>query len=98
MGKYIERLMNMPALSPDIVKEIREDVKTGRKDQFGVRNVNIFITKDGHGFCVVESPTVDALLVSHKAKGIPVERKDVHEIIQTMADYFGAANITSGSK
>ena len=88
----------MPPLSPDVVQEIRDDIKAGKKDHFGVRNVNILITRDGHGFCVVESPTVDALLVSHKAKGIPVERKDVHEIIQTMADFFGAANVTSGSK
>ena len=95
MGRYIERLINMPALPLEVVNELREDVRTGRKDQFGVRNVNFFFTKDGHAFCVVESPTVDALMVSHKAKGIPVERKDVHEIIQTMADYFGAAQITS---
>ena len=97
MGRYIERLINIPALVPDIAKEIREDVKTGRKDKFGVRNVNFFFTKDGHAFCVVESPTVDALIASHKAKGITVERKDIHEIIQTMADYFGAAQITSKS-
>ena len=95
MGRYIERLMTMPALSAEVMNDLKEDVKTGRKDQFGVRNINFFFTKDGHAFCVVESPTVDALLVSHKAKGIPVDRKDVHEIIQVMADYFGAANITS---
>ena len=95
MGRYIERVLNIPKLSPEVMESLKEDVRTQRKDKFGVRNVNFFFTKDGHAFCVVDSPTVDALLVSHKAKGIPVERKDVHEIIQVMADYFGAAKITS---
>jgi hypothetical protein len=95
VGRYIERILNAPALSPEIMEGLREDVRTQRKDKFGVRNVNFIFTKDGHLFCVVDSPTVDALIVSHKAKGIPLERKDVHEIIQVMADYFGAAKFTS---
>jgi (2Fe-2S) ferredoxin len=95
LGRYIERIMNAPAIPAEVMEVLREDVRTQRRDKYGVRNVNLIFTKDGHLFCVVDSPTVDALLVSHNGKGIPVERKDVHEIIQVMADYFGAANITS---
>ena len=95
MGRYIERILNAPKISPEIMEVLREDVRTQRKDKYGVRNVNLFFTKDGHLFCVVDSPTIDALLVSHNDKGIPVQRKDVHEIIQVMADYFATAHITS---
>ena len=89
MPKYIdyhEKLTPLPQLPPARVKVLMDDIKAAKADQFGVRHINFFSAKNGHGFCITESPSVEALLESHKALGLPLERKDVHEIVQTMAD------------
>jgi len=89
MPKYIdyhEKLTPLPQLPPARVKELMNDIKAAKADQFGVRYINFFSAKNGHGFCVTESPSVEALLESHKALGLPLEHKDVHEIASTMAD------------
>ena len=94
MPKYIdyhEKLTPLPQLLPARVKELMNDIKVGKPDQFGVRHINFFSAKNGHGFCITESPSVDAVLESHKALGLPLEREDVHEIASTMADEVPAS-------
>ena len=89
MPKYIdyhEKLTPLPQLPPARVKDLMNDIKAAKADQFGVKYINFFSAKNGHGFCVTESPSIEALLESHKALGLPLEHKDVHEIASTMAD------------
>ena len=89
MPKYIdyhEKLTPLPQLPPARVKELMNDIKAAKADQFGVKYINFFSEKNGHGFCVAESPSVEEQVASHKALGLPLEAKDVHEIASTLAD------------
>ena len=67
MPKYIdyhEKLTPLPQLPPARVKELMNDIKAAKVDQFGVRYFNFFSAKNGHGFCITDAPSVDALLES----------------------------------
>ena len=89
MPKYIdyhEKLTPLPQLPPARVKQLMNDIKAAKLDDYGVKYINFFSAKNGHGFCVTEAPSVEALVQSHQALGLPLEAKDVHEIVSTLAD------------
>jgi len=99
MQRYIDfhrELMHMPALPPAQVKEIMDRMKADLADRFGVTYINIMFTKDGHGFCLTDAPNIDAVLASHKAIGLPLEREDVHYVIQSLADFRGMSGVGAG--
>lgn len=99
MPRYVDfhrELMHMPALPPSEVKPIMDRIKAGEADEFGVKHINIIFTKDGHGFCLADAPSVEALLASHKAKGLPLEASDVHHVIQTLAEFHRMADVGDG--
>lgn len=82
---YHEKLTPLPQLPPARVKVLMDGIKVNKVDEFGVRHLNFFSGKIGHGFCVCEAPSVEALVESHKALGLPLDAKDVHEIDFTLA-------------
>lgn len=85
MAKFIDYHAKLPPLPPQAVQQMVQDVKAAKVDQFGVKGVNAYFTKDGRGYCFTEAPNADAVCKSHQAKGIALDKGDVHEIAQSLA-------------
>ncbi len=80
MPKFIDYHAKMPNLPQEAVKQIQEQIKTGKADQFGAKPINVFMGKDGSGYCIAEAPNADAICKAHEAKGIKLAKGDVKEI------------------
>lgn len=84
MPKFIDYHAKLPAMPPQAVQQMIADVKAGKADQFKVKGLNAYFTKDGKGYCLTDAPNVDAVCKSHQAKGIVLDKGDVHEIAQSL--------------
>jgi hypothetical protein len=65
-------------LPADAVKQITQDTKDGKADEFGVRQVELFHNADGKVYCLLEAPDAEAVRSHHAALGVPCG--DVHEV------------------
>lgn len=79
MPTFLDYHAELPALPPEAAKAMAARVKAGKRDEHGVRALNVFIGK-GEGWCLTEAQDAAAVVKSHKANGFPLERADVHEV------------------
>ncbi len=57
-------------LPAEAISQIREDTKEEKRDQFGVRQVELFYNEDGKVYCLLEGPDEEAVRRHHEALGI----------------------------
>lgn len=79
MPKFIDHHATMPQLSPEMAKQMAGAIKAGKADQHGVTGINVFVG-NGQGWCLSEAPSADAVLKSHQAVGVPLERHAITEV------------------
>lgn len=65
-------------LPPEAVAQITEDTKAERRDEFGVRQVELYHNEDGKVYCLLEGPDAGAVRAHHEALG--VDCGEVHEV------------------
>jgi len=65
-------------LSDEAVRELTQDTKDAKSDEFGVRQLELFYNSDGKVYCLLEAPDADAVRSHHGALGISCG--DVHEV------------------
>jgi Protein of unknown function (DUF4242) len=65
-------------LPDDAVKQITQETKDGKSDQFGVRQIELFHNAEGKVYCLLDAPDADAVRSHHAALGVPCG--DVHEV------------------
>lgn len=65
-------------LPDDAVAQITKETKEHKKDQFGVRQVELFHNPDGKVYCLLEAPDAQAVRDHHAALGVPCG--DVHQV------------------
>ncbi len=65
MPKFIDFHPNVE-VSPEGIAQLREDTKSGKVDEFGVRQIELYYSPDGKGvYCVLEAPDEDAVRKHH---------------------------------
>lgn len=67
-------------LPAEVVKEISEGARAGAKDEFGVRQIELFHNPEGHVYCLLEAPDADSVRRHHAALDVPCGA--VHEVQQ----------------
>ncbi|HEY5274761.1 MAG TPA: nickel-binding protein [Acidimicrobiales bacterium] len=65
-------------LPAEAVDQITQETKDGKRDEFGVAQVELFHNSDGQVYCLLDAPDADAVRHHHEALGI--ECGDVHEV------------------
>jgi hypothetical protein len=80
MPKYIDYHEKMPQFPPNVLQEVRDSILAGKRDQFGVKLINGFVATNGEGWCLCEADSPDAVCKSHEAKGMRLDKGDVHEV------------------
>jgi hypothetical protein len=69
----------MPAPTPEMKEGMAERLRSGSVDEHGVKGLNVYLA-DGEAYCLTESPDADAVVRSHAALGVPIDRGDVVEV------------------
>lgn len=69
----------MPEPTPEMKEGMAERLRSGRADEHEVRGLNVYLA-DGEAYCLTEGPDVDAVVRSHRAVGVPIDRGDVVEV------------------
>jgi hypothetical protein len=65
MPKFIDFHPNWQ-MKPETVERLREDARTGRVDEFGVRQLEFFYSPEGKGaYCLLEGPDEEAVRKHH---------------------------------
>jgi hypothetical protein len=80
MAKFIDHHSKLPQMSPEDTRAIQESLRAGKKDEYGVRVLNLYSATDGQAWCITEAETADAVRKSHDAKGLHVDRQDIIEV------------------
>jgi hypothetical protein len=65
-------------LPDEAIRQIAQDTKGEKVDEFGVRQVELFHNPDGKVYCLLEAPDAEAVRKHHEALGVPCG--DVHEV------------------
>jgi hypothetical protein len=65
-------------LPPEAIDQLTEDTKAGKRDEFGVSQVELFHNAEGQVYCLLDAPDAEAVRHHHEALGI--ECSDVHEV------------------
>jgi hypothetical protein len=69
-------------LPQEAIASIGEGAKNGDKDEFGVRQIELYYNSDGKVYCLLEAPDADAVRKHHAALDVPCG--DVHEVSQLL--------------
>jgi hypothetical protein len=86
-----ERDMRMPTfmdyhddlkLPADAIKEIGQGARDGAKDEFGVRQIELYHNPEGKVYCLLEAPDEEAVRKHHAALDVPCG--DVHRVESLM--------------
>jgi hypothetical protein len=67
--------LKLPAAAID---QITNDTREKNRDQFGVRQIELYHNRDGKVYCLLEAPDAQAVRNHHDALGVPCG--DVHEV------------------
>ena len=67
-------------LPPEAVAAIGEGARAGARDEYGVRQIELFHNPDGQVYCLLEAPDEDAVRQHHAALGVPCGA--VHQVQQ----------------
>jgi len=65
-------------LPQEALAALAKGAREKEKDQFGVRQVELFHNPDGQVYCLLEGPDAEAIRKHHEALGVPCG--DVHEV------------------
>jgi Protein of unknown function (DUF4242) len=65
-------------LPEDAVRNITQEAKDHKTDEFGVRQIELFHNAEGKVYCLLEAPTAEAVRNHHAALGVPCG--EVHEV------------------
>ncbi len=80
MPKFIDHHEKLPQMPPEMMQQVAQRLKSGEVDQFGMKGINLFVGDDGQGWCLSEGPSVDAVVKSHAALGVPVAARNVTQV------------------
>jgi len=58
-------------LPGEAIDHLRDDTKEGKRDEFGVRQVELYYNADGKVYCLLDAPDADAVRDHHEALGVP---------------------------
>jgi len=58
-------------LPQQAVDQIAEGTRNHAKDEFGVRQIELYHNPEGQVFCVLEAPDAEAVRKHHEALGVP---------------------------
>ena len=53
------------------IKEMSQSTRQGARDQFGVRQIELYYNADGKAFCLLEGPNDEAIRQHHAALEVP---------------------------
>lgn len=77
----------MPPLPPEAMKQqaerlqqIQAAIKAKRADSFGVTVTNVLMGTNGEAWCLTEAPNAEAVIKSHAANGVQLQRSELVEI------------------
>ncbi len=80
MPIYLDHHKPPEGISPDALERMAADAKAGKVDQFGVKGLNAFMSKDVV-WCLTEAPSADVVHRSHEAAyGLKMSEGDVVEV------------------
>jgi hypothetical protein len=65
-------------LPPEAIEQVTQDTKDGARDEFGVRQVELYHNADGSAYCLLEGPDEEAIRKHHAALNLSCG--DVHEV------------------
>ena len=65
-------------LPADAIRQIADETRAGKRDQFGVRQVELYHNPDGKVYCLLDAPDAEAVRAHHDALGVPCG--EVHEV------------------
>ena len=65
-------------LPQEAIESIGQGAKNGDKDEFGVRQIELYHNADGKVYCLLEAPDEDAVRKHHAALDVPCG--DVHKV------------------
>jgi Nickel responsive protein SCO4226-like len=65
-------------LPAEAIAQIAEDARSGKADQFGVRQIELYHNPEGKVYCLLDGPDEAAIRDHHAALGVPCG--DVHEV------------------
>jgi hypothetical protein len=65
-------------LPQEAIDAIGQGTKNGDKDEFGVRQVELYHNADGKVFCLLEGPDEESIRKHHAALNVPCG--DVHPV------------------
>ena len=80
MAKFIDFHAKMPQLPPTTMKDLEQQLRTGKRDEYGVKPLNAYFSPDGQAWGVSEADNADAVCKSHAAHGVNIGKGDVHEV------------------
>ena len=62
------------------IESIGEGAKNGDRDEFGVRQIELYYNDQGKVYCLLDAPDPEAVRKHHEALDVPCG--DVHEVKQ----------------
>ncbi|TMC49943.1 MAG: DUF4242 domain-containing protein [Chloroflexi bacterium] len=77
MPKYMDYHAGLQ-LPQAAIDQIRDDTRSGKKDAFGVRQLELYHNPEGRVYCLLEGPDAESVRKHHAALG--VDCGDVHEV------------------
>lgn len=80
MPKYVDYHAELPPMPAEVQQQAAERLKAGQTNEFGVKGLNVYFGTNGAAWCVSEGPSIDAVVKSHQALGIPLEAAQVVEV------------------
>jgi hypothetical protein len=69
-------------LPQEAIDSIGQGAKNGDKDEFGVRQIELYHNTDGKVYCLLEAPDAESVRKHHAALDVPCG--DVHEVKQLL--------------
>jgi hypothetical protein len=67
-------------MTPEMEQAFADRLRSGQTDANGVKGINMFLTKDGGAYCLLEAPDEDAVVQTHAEGGTTIHRGDVIEV------------------
>ncbi len=87
MPKFMDHHPKMPPMPPEMMKQqqqrlqqIQAAIKAKQADKFGVTILNVIMAGNGEAWCLTEAANADAVVKSHAANGVQLQRSEVLEV------------------
>ncbi len=80
MPKFLDYHESLPPMPPEAMEEGKRMMQEGKPNQFGAKGINVFLGTGGQAWCLSEAPDAEAVVKSHEAMGIPIDKHNIHEV------------------